>query len=98
METTERLCNAQWGEEPLVESDNGAVRRGSRSALQRAAPALSAHLPKRTSPARRWGGGRGLPRQRAPRHHPCSDTCLTFRRNSGGFRTALLSRTPHAWR
>ena len=43
METTERLCNAQWGEEPLVESDNGAVRRGPRSALQRAAPALSAH-------------------------------------------------------
>mmetsp|Transcript_15945 Transcript_15945/g.38075 ORF Transcript_15945/g.38075 Transcript_15945/m.38075 type:complete len:273 (+) Transcript_15945:113-931(+) len=27
METTERLCNAQWGEEPLVESDNGAVGR-----------------------------------------------------------------------
>ena len=70
METTERLCDAQWGEEPLVESDNGAVRRGPRSALQRAAPALSAHLPKRTSPARRWGGGRALPRQRAPRHRP----------------------------
>ena len=30
--------------------------------------------------------------------HPCSDTYLTFRRSSGGFRTALLPRTPHAWR
>ena len=35
METTERLCNAQWGDEPLVESNNGAVRRGPLSALQR---------------------------------------------------------------
>lgn len=36
METTERVCNAQWGEEPLLQSGTGAVRCGSCSAPQRA--------------------------------------------------------------
>ena len=27
METTERLCNTEWGEEPLIASGTGAVRR-----------------------------------------------------------------------
>ena len=43
METTERMCNAEWDEEPLVESDNDTVRRGPRSALQRS-PCCSALL------------------------------------------------------
>ena len=45
METTERLCNALWGDEPLVESDNGAVRRSPLSALQRAARSTSSLRP-----------------------------------------------------
>ena len=57
METTERVCNAQWGEEPLLQSGTGAVRCELCSAPQRAArssPALSAHLPHPVRGQVRW--------------------------------------------